>query len=229
MTDMKMRHAEERKNAEMSYNQQLLSSSANFLNDMAGLAGAAGKKAFGAQKVLATASAALNFSSALAQAMADPTAVTLPQKMANYALVVSTFASLMSSIKGASYGGGRMYGGPVQAGRYYQINETGAPEVYSAGGKDYLMATENAKIKPASSLGGGGGWSGNVIINNNAAGVDVSQRTVGTDTIIEIAQREAVKAANGVYNRMTNEVASNSGKFFSAMSRNTTVKGRPEA
>lgn len=146
---------------------------------------------------------------------------------AGIAMGVQTAANVMA-IQKQQYGGGRMYGGPVEAGKYYRINETGAPEIYSAGGRDYLMATENAKVKPASEVGaGGGGWNGNIIVNNAPPGTTAEFN--GTDVIVQIARDEAAKASAGLYNRMTGEVASNQGKFYTAMTRNTTIRGRPES
>lgn len=63
---------------------------------------------------------------------------------------------------GGLFGGGRAAGGPVQAGRLYEINERGAPEVLSMGGRDYLMmGDQGGTVTPAAP-----GGSGMTVVNN---------------------------------------------------------------
>ena len=113
----------------------------------------------------------------IASAIASSTAATA-QTAAN-ATVLSTAVPLAAATSLASFGansgpalagiaavsaaaaalpslmGGRQYGGPVSNGMY-RVNETGVPEVYSQGGKDYLMNTKNANITPLDKAGSGG-------------------------------------------------------------------------
>lgn len=52
------------------------------------------------------------------------------------------------ALVGALFGGGKAYGGPVQAGKFYRVNENG-PEMLSVGGSDYLMmGNNNGRITP---------------------------------------------------------------------------------
>ncbi|MCW4574176.1 hypothetical protein OOJ74_09265, partial [Venenivibrio stagnispumantis] len=53
----------------------------------------------------------MNFSSALMQAMADPSAITLPQKLANYGMVASAGAGLIASIKSQNFADGGFVSG----------------------------------------------------------------------------------------------------------------------
>lgn len=70
------------------------------------------KTAFALSKGFAAASAALNLTLALSQALADPAALTLPQKLANYAAVASAGAGLVQTISSAKYAtGGFVEGG----------------------------------------------------------------------------------------------------------------------
>lgn len=63
----------------------------------------------------------------------------------------------------AMFGGGRASGGPVNAGMYYQVAENG-PEVYSSGGKTYLLSGKGSgyvtpldqSAQGGAALGGGG-------------------------------------------------------------------------
>ena len=121
----------------------------------------------------------------IASAIASSTAATA-QTAAN-ATVLSTAVPLAAATSLASFGansgpalagiaavsaaaaalpslmGGRQYGGPVSNGMY-RVNETGVPEVYSQGGKDYLMNTKNANITPLDKSGSGSSMS--VEVNN---------------------------------------------------------------
>lgn len=54
------------------------------------------------------------------------------------------------------FAGGKASGGSVQAGQMYRVNELGT-EMFSAGGKDYLLAGSHGRITPANKVGGGGG------------------------------------------------------------------------
>lgn len=131
------------------------------------------------------------------------------------ATVMAQGASLMSSIKGANYGGGRQYGGPVTGGSLYRVNETGAPEMFTAAnGSQYMLPTTGGNVTPADQVGSGNqqqAW--NIIINNAPPGttatVDQQSRTV------EIAVAE-----------VASQISSNSGPVFSALRGATNVQGR---
>ena len=70
------------------------------------------KTAFALSKGFAAASAALNVTLALTQALADPSALTLPQKLANYAAVASAGAGLVQTLNKSKYAtGGFVDGG----------------------------------------------------------------------------------------------------------------------
>jgi hypothetical protein len=74
--------------------------------------------------------------------------------------VGGALGDLFSSF-GSFFGGGRAAGGPVQAGRFYEVNENGGPgELLEVQGKQYLMAARNGRVNPnrggASSSSGGG-------------------------------------------------------------------------
>lgn len=64
------------------------------------------KTAFALSKAFAISSAGLNLSLAIVQALADPSALTLSQKIANFAEIASAGAGLISNIKSANYATG---------------------------------------------------------------------------------------------------------------------------
>lgn len=146
----------------------------------------------------ATTAAAAGSGATIAAAMAPAAAATsvatagaAPAAAAPIAL--STIGAIMAALTVGALAGGRQYGGPVSSGMY-RVNETGVPEIYSHGGKDYLMNTKNANIKPLEQ-GGGGGWSINVE-NYGPDKVYTTIDDVNKAVNIGIA-REAGKAAKG--------------------------------
>lgn len=168
----------------------------------------------------------------IASAIASSTAATA-QTAAN-ATVLSTAVPLAAATSLASFGansgpalagmaavsaaaaalpslmGGRQYGGPVSQGMY-RVNETGTPEIYSQGGKDYLMNTKNANITPLDKAGGGSQMP-KIIVNNNSP----EKAYVTYDEAANIANvqigREAKKASQG------------RGSLYNGLSKGTNVK-----
>jgi hypothetical protein len=200
---------------------QLLGSTSALFGELAGLAKNFGgeqsstfKALFAASKGFAIADAGLKLNMAILQAMADPTALSPQQKLANYAAIAAAGGSLISAISSASYGGGRQYGGPVSAGSMYRVNETGAPEMFvGSGGRQYMMPTTRGEVVPADQVGGAGGWT--IIVNEAPAGmratVDAEQRIV----------RFAVDQSKA---EIAGEIASNTGGVWRALSSASTVR-----
>ncbi|AVL19403.1 hypothetical protein B2J95_15795 [Enterobacter cloacae] len=111
---------------------------------------------FAAAKAFAIAQSTLSLNTAIMQAMADPTALTPAQKMANYAAIASAGASLLSNIASVSMSGGRRYGGTVSAGNAYRVNEDGRSEIFqTTGGQQAFIPNQSGKIIPADKAGGG--------------------------------------------------------------------------
>ncbi|MEP9095738.1 tape measure protein [Enterobacter hormaechei] len=110
---------------------------------------------FAAAKAFAIAQSTLSLNTAIMQAMADPTALTPAQKMANYAAIASAGASLLSNIASVTMSGGRRYGGTVSAGNAYRVNEDGRSEIFqTAGGQQAFIPNQSGKIIPANKVGG---------------------------------------------------------------------------
>ena len=64
---------------------------------------------------------------------------------------------VITNIASMTYGGGRRYGGPVNPGSMYQVNESGNPEMMIAGGKQYLLPNSRGEVIPSDSASGGTG------------------------------------------------------------------------
>ncbi|HCR0070542.1 tape measure protein [Enterobacter hormaechei] len=126
---------------------------------------------FAAAKAFAVAQSTLSLNTAIMQAMADPTALTPAQKLANYAAIASAGASLLSNIASISMSGGRRYGGTVSAGNAYRINEDGRSEIFqTAGGQQAFIPNQSGKIIPADKAGGGGGVVQHITFEINTTG-----------------------------------------------------------
>lgn len=61
------------------------------------------------------------------------------------------------------FGGGRAVGGPVQAGRMYEVGENNNPELFRANGRNYMIPGNNGSVIPAA---GGGGNVININMGN---------------------------------------------------------------
>ncbi|HFS7575640.1 TPA: tape measure protein [Enterobacter hormaechei] len=113
---------------------------------------------FAAAKAFAIAQSTLSLNTAIMQAMADPSKLTVGEKMANYAAIASAGASLLSNIASVTMSGGRRYGGTVSAGNAYRVNEDGRSEIFqTAGGQQAFIPNQSGKIIPANKVGGSGG------------------------------------------------------------------------
>lgn len=126
---------------------------------------------FAAAKAFAVAQSTLSLNTAIMQAMADPTKLTVAEKMANYAAIASAGASLLSNIASTTMNGGRRYGGNVSAGNAYRINESGESEIFqAAGGQQVFIPDRSGKVIPADKVGRGGGVVQHITFEINTTG-----------------------------------------------------------
>lgn len=186
----------------------------NVLRDSVGEQDGVYKAMFTAQKAFAIASAAVNIHKGISDAAAQ--GKTWQEKLVAIASVTAATASILSNIRGVTYGGGRQYGGPVSAGSMYRVNEDGRPEMFTASnGSQYLLPTKSGQVSPAGDVGASrAGWT--VIINNNAP------QAQGSVTNID----ERSKTVEIAVSEVANQISSNSGQVWSAMRTATNVQGR---
>ncbi|MFT1618220.1 tape measure protein [Enterobacter kobei] len=144
---------------------------ASIIENTSGKSSGAYVAMFAAAKAFAIAQSTLSLNTAIMQAMADPTALTPAQKMANYAAIASAGASLLSNIASVSMSGGRRYGGTVSAGNAYRVNEDGRSEIFqTAGGQQAFIPNQSGKIIPADKAGGGGSFNPVMNLTINTTG-----------------------------------------------------------
>lgn len=168
--DKRKKLEDEAAEAKLQSTRAILKSSSDLFGGMADMLGAfagesssAYKALFAISKGFAIADAMLNLNSAIMKAMNDQTATTTAAKMANMAAVASAGGQVLSTLKGLTYGGGRLRGGGVDVGKAYRVNESGEPELFVAHGKQYMIPNKNGEVIPSNKLRGS---AGRTIINN---------------------------------------------------------------
>lgn len=192
---------------------------ASIIADSAGKSNAAYQVMFAASKAFAIAQSTLSLNTAIMQAMADPTALTPAQKLANYAAIASAGASLLSNVASISYGGGREHGGPVSASSMYRVGEGGKPEIFKASnGSQYMIPGDNGRVISNRDIGGGGGaFNFSPIINLNG---DYSAQQ---QAMLEAAVK---RGAQQGYAMAVSDVASGKGKLSNALATNFNTSQR---
>lgn len=62
------------------------------------------------------------------------------------AALIGGAALLGTMLLAKSFGGGRRAGGPVNPGSVYRVNEGGAPEIFNAGGQQYMIPNQRGQV-----------------------------------------------------------------------------------
>ena len=149
------------------------------------------------------------------QGIANAAALPFPANIPAMATVAASTASIVSTISGTNFGGGRQYGGPVSADSLYRVNEKGAPEMFTASnGSQYMLPTTNGKVTAADKVGGGAP-SVNIVVNNTAPGTVASASYDDQSRTVSIAVTE-----------VANQIRTNTGPVWSAMRGATNVQAR---
>ena len=89
------------------------------------------------------------------------------------AAVIGGAALLATMLLAKSFGGGRRAGGAVNPGSVYRVNEGGAPEIFTAGGQQYMIPNQRGEVvsnKNAEAAGGGGAAMAPIVNINNYSG-----------------------------------------------------------
>jgi tape measure domain-containing protein len=188
-----------------------LESAANATAAFAGKQNAVYKGLFAASKAFAIAESIIKIQQGIAGAASLP----YPANLVAIGTVIAATASIVSTIRGTNYGGGRLQGGPVSAGSTYRVNESGAPEMYvGANGRQYMMPTQAGTVVPADGLGGG--KAPTVIIQN-----------MGTPQRVESQSYDSgSNTATLVMADLVDQFTSNSGPAWSALTSSSNVQGR---
>ena len=148
------------------------------------------------------------------QGIANAAALPFPANIPAMATVAASTANIVSTISGTNFGGGRQYGGPVSADRLYRVNETGAPEMYTASnGTQYMLPTTNGQVTAANMIDDGGSVQWNIVVNNTASGTMASASVDQQSRTVQIAVTEVAQ-----------QISNNSGPVWSAMRGSTNLR-----
>ncbi len=119
------------------------------------------------------------------------------------------------AVAAAPIAGARRYGGGVNAGGLYRINETGQPEMFTgSNGSQYMLPTRSGRVTPADEVGGGGGIT--VIMQNNGTPQKVVSQDFDADQrILRLVMADLVQQFN-----------SNTGPAYNALRSSTNLQSR---
>lgn len=217
--DINRRKVEEIRALEMGSQQARLQAASSFFGEAASLLENYGdsssntyKNLFRISKAFALADSLVSLQAAIMKASVS---APFPANLGTMAAMGSAGLSVISNLRGVTFGGGRQYGGAVSADSLYRVNETGAPEMFTASnGRQYMMPNTKGEVTAANKLGGGGG---NVIIHNYA-GADVSA-TQNQNGDTEVIINRAVAA-------VASQIASNNGQVWSALKGATSIQSK---
>lgn len=101
----------------------------------------------------------------------------------------SATSAAASSVFSGLFKGGRAIGGPTSPNSLYQVNERGTPELFSSGGKQFLLTGNQSGQVTPTQVGRAGGGMGNVIVNLVEApgkGGETSQRQTSNGLEIDV-------------------------------------------
>ena len=113
-------------------------------------------------------------------------------------------------IAGTAISGGRQFGGPVNSGSAYRVGEAG-PEIFTSGGKNFMIPGENGKVIANDDISGGGFTQNVEIINNTAANVSAQTSDDGKQMRI-------------IINEVANQINTGQGVITRALRSSTNTK-----
>jgi tape measure domain-containing protein len=153
--------------------------SATTATQVAGIGTVAGVQAGATAAIAATTTTtAATTGAAVATSMAPAAGLSSIASFGS-AAVIGGAALLGTMLLAKSFGGGRQYGGPVNANSAYRVNETGAPEIFNAAnGRQYMMPNQAGHVvsnKDATAAGGGG--AAPIVNVNNYSGQAATTRS----------------------------------------------------
>lgn len=217
--DINRRKVEEIRALEMDSQHARLQAASSFFGEAASLLENYGdnssntyKNLFRISKAFALADSLVSLQAAIMKASVS---APFPANLGTMAAMGSAGLAVISNLRGVTFGGGRQYGGAVSADSLYRVNETGAPEMFTASnGRQYMMPNTKGEVTPANKLGGGV----TINITNTMADATVSA-TQSQDGSVEITVQRAVA-------EVASQIASNNGQVWSALKGATSIQSK---
>lgn len=117
-----------------------------------------------------------------------------------------------------AFGGGRQYGGPVDAGSLYRVGEGNRPEMFVGdSGRSYMIPGERGKVVSNGDLAGGG----------NGREIKIVIENTGTPQRVVSQSFDAAKQAHKlVMADLEEQFSTNTGRAYNSLTRSTNVRGR---
>lgn len=115
----------------------------------------------------------------------------------------------------ASIAGARRYGGPVNPGSLYKVNEGGAPEMFKSGADQYMLANSRGEVVSNSDA------------TNSGSGVTINVNNSIADTAsVSTSYDEASKTVTLAINAVAQQLASRTGPVSKGLAAGWNVNGR---
>jgi tape measure domain-containing protein len=183
----------------------------NDLMSYAQVAGRENKSMFEAAKAAAIAQAIVNTYTAATGAYSAMASIPYVGPILGAAAAATAVAAGManvSAIRSQSMGGGRQYGGAVDASKMHRINENGQPEILNtASGRQYLLPNTRGEVVSNKDATDGSSAAPRVTVNVNNAppGTQVEQRQLSdSEYIVDVMIADA--QGDGRFTRYNQEV-----------------------
>lgn len=174
---------------------------------------ALGKATFLAERALAVATILINTEVAAAKAVGQLGIFGVPMSTMIRATGYAS-AAMVGAMAVADVAGARQYGGPTESGKFYRVNETGQPEMFTASnGNQYMLGSKSGSVTPADQVGQTVQW--NIVINNTAAGTQATASVNEQSRTVEIAVATVAM-----------QIKNNEGQVWSAMKGSTNIASR---
>lgn len=173
-------------------------------------------------QMVGQAAAATSIATASATGAAISSAYATPAFLANTATMGGASATGLASLQAGvassqmlALAGARQFGGSVNPNSAYRVGENGRAEVFTQGGRNYLLPGDGGgQVTPMSGMGGGG-FSQSVNITNTAgANVSTNSSADGKQLNIMIDQR------------VSKSISEKRGRIYSAFNRTTNLQSR---
>lgn len=182
-TDTEKREAKNRiaaKQAEVAAYSQLGGQLTNLVSTVGAEQSAIGKAVFLANQALAVANIIVSTQQAAGAALAAGGPIAGPGLAARVTALGYASAGIAAGVGVAQTFSGRQTGGPVSGGTPYRVNETG-PELFTSGGRQYLIPDQNGNVSRGSNAQSGGSQSVTVNVHNLPAGLSAESTSSTND------------------------------------------------
>lgn len=108
----------------------------------------------------------------------------------------------ITALSSLSFGGGRAHGGPVQPGKFYEVNEGGLPELFKVSGKTFLMPGQAGMIEPLAAMRAG------ERVDSGASEIFITAQGTGNEELDRLLT-QAINRATAIARQQAGPAAAN--------------------